>query len=106
MAAQDLEFICAHEPWLSGTSDVAERPEFADRRTTYNMDDDDRCKLYRNNKQKPVERLDCKRPIPWLASSKILTPHPPHRPASVYPPPLVREEDTLAGWRRGWGVNM
>ena len=57
MAAQDLEFICAHEPWLSGTSDVAERPEFADRRTTYNMDDDDRCKLYRNNKQKPVERL-------------------------------------------------
>jgi hypothetical protein len=48
MAAQDLEFICAHEPWLSGTSDVAERPEFADRRATYNMDDDDRCKLYRN----------------------------------------------------------
>jgi hypothetical protein len=33
-------------------------------------------------------------------------PHPPHRPASVYPPPLVRGEDTLAGWRRGWGVNI
>jgi hypothetical protein len=30
-----------------------------------------------------VERLDCKRPILWLASSEILT-HPPHRPASVY----------------------
>jgi len=25
----------------------------------------------------PVERLYCKRPILWLASSKILTPHPP-----------------------------
>ncbi len=53
-----------------------------------------------------VERLDCKRPILWLASSKILTPHPPHRPASGYPPPLVRGEDTLAGWRGGWGVNI
>ncbi len=41
-----------------------------------------------------VERLDCKRPILWLASSKILTPHPPHRPASVHPPPLVREGST------------
>jgi hypothetical protein len=29
----------------------------------------------------------------------------PHRPASVYPtpPPLVRGEDTLAGWRGGGG---
>jgi hypothetical protein len=36
-----------------------------------------------------VERLYCKRPILWLASSKILTPHPP------------RGEDTLAGWRGG-----
>ncbi len=34
-------------------------------------------------------------------------PHPPHRPASVYPPPhLVRREDTLAGWRGGWEVNI
>jgi hypothetical protein len=33
-----------------------------------------------------VERLYCKRPILCLASSQILTPHPPHRPASVYPP--------------------
>jgi hypothetical protein len=38
--------------------------------------------------------------------SKILTPHPPHRPASVYPPPLVRGEDTLARGRGGWGVNI
>jgi hypothetical protein len=34
-----------------------------------------------------VEGLNCKRPIQSLAFSKILT---PHRPASVYPPPLVR----------------
>ncbi len=27
----------------------------------------------------------------------------PPAPASVYPPPLVRGEDTLAGWRGGWG---
>ena len=33
------------------------------------------------------ERLYCKRPILCLVSSKILTPHPPHRPAIVYPPP-------------------
>ncbi len=52
-----------------------------------------------------VERLYCKRPILCLASSKILIPHPPHRPARVYPPPLVRGEDTLAGSRGGWGVN-
>jgi hypothetical protein len=31
---------------------------------------------------------------------------PPHRAASVYPPPLVQGEDTLAGWRGGWGVNI
>ncbi len=34
---------------------------------------------------------------------RIIAPPPPHRPASVYPPPLVRGEDTLAGWRRGGG---
>ncbi len=33
-------------------------------------------------------------------------PPPPTRPASVYHPPLVRGEDTLAGWRGGWGVNI
>jgi hypothetical protein len=38
-----------------------------------------------------------------LASSKILTPHPPLRPASVYPPPWLQGEDTLAGRRGGWG---
>jgi hypothetical protein len=48
------------------------------------------------------EIIYCKRPILCLAPSKILT---PHRPASV-PPPLVRGEDTLAGWRGGWGVNI
>jgi hypothetical protein len=48
----------------------------------------------------PVERLYCKRPILCLASSKLLTPHPPLRPASV------RGEDTLARWRGGWGVNI
>ncbi len=32
-----------------------------------------------------VEGLYCKRSIQCLASSEILTPTPPHRPASVYP---------------------
>jgi hypothetical protein len=36
------------------------------------------------------------RPIQWVASSEILTPHP-------LTPPLVRGEDTLAGWRGGGG---
>ncbi len=43
------------------------------------------------------------RAILFLSSSKILTPHPPLRPASVYPPPLLRGEDRLAGRRGGWG---
>ncbi len=30
-------------------------------------------------------------------------PPTPHRPANVYPPPLVRGEDTLAEWRGGGG---
>jgi hypothetical protein len=46
----------------------------------------------------------CKRAILFLLSSKILTPHPPLRPASVYPLPLLRGEDRLAGRRGGWGV--
>jgi hypothetical protein len=32
-----------------------------------------------------------------------IDPPPPHRLASVYPPPLVRGEDRLAGWRGGGG---
>jgi hypothetical protein len=32
-----------------------------------------------------------------------IDPPPPHHPASVYPPSLVRGEDTLAGWRGGSG---
>jgi hypothetical protein len=35
-----------------------------------------------------------------------IDPPSPHRPASVYPPPLVRGEDTLARGRGGWGVNI
>jgi hypothetical protein len=52
-----------------------------------------------------VERLYCKRPIQCLASYKILTPHP-LTARRVYPqplPPLVRGEDTLAGWKGGGG---
>ena len=30
-----------HEPYLSLTTDVANKPEFTSRRATYNMDDDD-----------------------------------------------------------------
>jgi hypothetical protein len=36
---------------------------------------------------------------------KNIDPHPPLRPASIYPNLLVRGEDTLAGWRGG-GVNI
>ncbi len=52
-----------------------------------------------------VEVLNCKRPSNvCMASSKILTPPPPHRPATVFtPPPLVRGEDTLDGVRGGGG---
>ncbi len=35
-----------------------------------------------------------------------IDPPPPHRPASVYPPPLVRGEDALAGWREGGGQKI
>ncbi len=54
-----------------------------------------------------VERLYCKSPTLCLASSKILNPHPPHRPASACVPlPLEWGEDTLAGWRGGWGGHI
>jgi hypothetical protein len=46
----------------------------------------------------------CKRPIKCLASSEILTSPTPSPPGEcVIPPPVVREEDTLAGWRGGGG---
>ena len=35
-----------------------------------------------------------------------IDPPPPLRLASVYPPPVVQGEDTLAGWRGGWEVNI
>jgi hypothetical protein len=38
----------------------------------------------------------CKRAILSLSSSKILTPHPLLRPASVYPPPLLGGRDRIA----------
>jgi len=38
---KDHKFICAHEPYLQLTTDVANRTEFADRKQTYDMDDDD-----------------------------------------------------------------
>jgi hypothetical protein len=37
---------------------------------------------------------------------KIIEPPPPLRPASVYPPSLLRGEDTLAGWRGGGGGSI
>jgi hypothetical protein len=48
----------------------------------------------------------CKRAILFLSSSKILTPHPPLRPASVFLPPLLRGEDRLAGRREGVGGSI
>ena len=39
--SQDYKFICAHEPYLSKTTDVANRTEFEDRKRILNMDDDD-----------------------------------------------------------------
>jgi hypothetical protein len=35
-----------------------------------------------------------------------IDPPPLNRPASVYPPPLVRGEDTSRGGEVGWGVNI
>merc|ERR1719348_275931 len=41
MITKDYKFVCSHEPWLSGSSDVSTREEFKDRKATYNMDDGD-----------------------------------------------------------------
>jgi len=38
---KDFQFICSHEPWLSWNTDIESRSQFADRKRTYNMDDDD-----------------------------------------------------------------
>jgi hypothetical protein len=53
-----------------------------------------------------VERLFSKRPILCQASSKLLTPHPPHRPASVYPPAFGARGGHTRRAERGWGVNI
>ncbi len=45
----------------------------------------------------------CKRAILFLSSSKILIPHPPLRPASVYPPPLLRGRTDSPGGEGGGG---
>jgi len=47
----------------------------------------------------PVERSYC-------TSSTILTPHPPHRPASVYPPAFGAGGGHTRWVERGWGVNI
>jgi hypothetical protein len=52
------------------------------------------------------EIIYCKRAILSLSSSKILTPHPPLRLASVSSPPKKGGGYTLAGRRGGWGVNI
>jgi len=38
---KDRKFVCVHEPYLNLTTDISRKPEFSDRLTTYNMDDDD-----------------------------------------------------------------
>ncbi len=52
-----------------------------------------------------VEGLYCKRPIQFLASSELLTPPSPHRPASVYPPAFGAGGGHTRWVERGWGVN-
>ncbi len=59
--------------------------------------------LRKSSRFPSVEGLYCKRPIKCLASSEILTPHPLTTRRVCTPPPLMRGEDTLAGWRGGGG---
>ncbi len=54
-------------------------------------------------KSGPVEGLYCKRPIQFLASSELLTPHPSHRPASVNPPAFGAGGGHTRWVERGWG---
>jgi hypothetical protein len=51
------------------------------------------------------EIIYCKRAILSLSSSKILTPHPPHRLASVFSPPTKAGVHTRRA-ERGMGVNI
>ena len=37
----DNAIICSHAPYLGQSTDISTKPEFANRLTTYNMDDDD-----------------------------------------------------------------
>jgi hypothetical protein len=48
----------------------------------------------------------CKRAMLFLSFSKILTPHPPLRPASLSSPRNKGGEYTLVGRRGDWGVNI
>ncbi len=57
-------------------------------------------------KAQSVERLYCKRPIPWLASSKILTPHPPLSARRVCTPAFDAGGGHTGWAERGWGVNI
>jgi glycerophosphoryl diester phosphodiesterase len=38
VSTKDHVLVCRHEPEIGGTTDVASRPEFADRKKTYNLD--------------------------------------------------------------------
>jgi hypothetical protein len=61
---------------------------------------DRKCHLfYFGLKAGGLERLYCKRPIQCLSFTKKIYLPPPHREC-------VRGEDSLAGWRGVWGVNI
>ena len=38
---KDLQLVCSHEAWIKEVCNVETFPSFADRLSTYNMDDDD-----------------------------------------------------------------
>jgi glycerophosphoryl diester phosphodiesterase len=38
---KDLKLVCSHEAWIKEVCDINDHLEFANRSTTYNMDDDD-----------------------------------------------------------------